>query len=375
MNPESVRGRMARSVSKLPRRMSEGSVIIVVENVDKFNEVEGYPNLNEYDNRIRFSPFTGEIYISTYRENAKRLEQAVGAEVILMQRGANPLQKMSKRWNGYSDIECAIRATGHILDKSNKKGKMVKNTLGAIDLTKHLLSKFESGEVNKENIEMIAQETFQELASLGFINAEKPIRQKLTAQIIKATEKDILERVNPLISRTRLASAWLKAIRELLVAKKVREKFSAILTDLSSERDVERFYLSQVAELVRDMLENQEMNSFKSEVLDLKTLCSDFLTPEKIKVSPYRKPALLVKYCLFGVRNELERNLAIVMSADEQEAVNILDITPIDKIIENAIFRNNAHWEIQDRLALALESMNSALNKGDRDLKKNHLGA
>jgi hypothetical protein len=247
---------------------------------------------------------------------------------------------------------------------------MVKNTRGAISLTQRLLTKFESGEVNRENIEKIVQETSSELALLGFDNAEKPIRQKLALQITNAAGKDKLERLNPLISRTRLASAWLKAIRELLVAKKIREKFFAVETDLLSERTIERFYLSQATVLIQGMLENQNTNDLKSKIPALKEFFSIFLTPEKIKVAPYRKSALLSRYSLFGTRNESERDLLIITSANEQESVDILALAPIDKILQNSLSAKDAYQEIQGRLAESLGSIKNSLDKGDRDLEK-----
>ncbi|MDZ4228108.1 MAG: hypothetical protein U1E54_02575, partial [Candidatus Levybacteria bacterium] len=325
MGSSEVEKRILRSTAKLPSRMMKESLRLVPENVVKFNEIMQYPYLNEKNNKIRFNPFTGEIYISTYRHSSKSESQSQPpeGEIILMQRGRTPSQEIFQRWNQYSDVECAMRSAEHVLEHYGKEERgMVKNTLGAIDLTKRLLTKFESGEVSKENIEKIAQEALRELDVLGFSNAEKPIRQKLALQITKATGKDKLERVNPLISRTRLASAWLKAIRELLVAKKVREKFYAVAMDLLSERSSERFYLSQMATLMQDVLVNQNVIELKSKIDGLKEFSLLYLTPEKIKVAPYRKSALLSRYSLFGVKNESEKKLVITTSANEQEAVN-----------------------------------------------------
>ncbi len=368
-----VEKRILRSTAKLPSRMEKEPLRLVPENVVKFNEVKQYPYLNEDNNKIRFNPFTGEIYLSTYRDSLRKESerQPLEGEIILMQRGRKPLQEILQRWNKYPDVECAIRSAEHVLDRYGKeKGEMVENMRGVINLTKRLLTKFESREVNKENIEKIAQETLHELAVLGFSNAEKPIRQKLALQITNAAGKDKLERVNPLISRTRLASAWLKAIRELLVAKKVREKFSTAITDLLSERAIERFYLSQVTILIQDMLTNQNVDYLKSKISVLKTFSSTFLTPEKIKVAPYRKSALLFHYSLFGVRNESEKDLLIITSANEQESVDMLALIPIDKILADSLYEKRAYQEIQERLSQSLASIKNALDKGAKDLEK-----
>lgn len=373
MGSAEVEKRILRSTAKLPLRMEKESLRLVPENVVKFNEIKQYPYLNENNNKIKFNPFTGEIYISTYRHNSKGelQSQFPEKEIILMQRGRIPSQEIFQRWNQYPDVECAIRSAEHVLERYGKEeGDMVKNTLGVIDLTKRLLTKFESGEVSKENIEKIAQETLQELNTFGFSSAEKPIRQKLALQITNATGKDSLDRVNPLISRTRLASAWLKAIRELLVAKKIREKFYAVSMDLLSERSNERFCLNQVAILIQDILQNQNITELKSKIDGLREFSLFYLTPEKIKAAPYRRPALLARYYLFGAKNESERNLAIAISTDKQEAVNLLTLLPIDKVLANALFKKNTQQEIQERLTESLGAIRKALDKGARDLEK-----
>ncbi len=368
-----VERRILRSTPNLPAKMGKESLHLVPENIVRFNEVKQYPFFNENNRGIRFSPFTGEIYISTYRHSLKNESQSQPSEeeIVLMQRGRKPSQEILQRWNKYPDIECAVRSAEHVLNLYGKEGgEMVDNTRGAINLTKRLLTKFELRGINKENLEIITQETLEELALLGFGDAEKPIRQRIALQITNAVGKDKLERLNPLISRTRLASAWLKAIRELLVAKKVREKFSVVMTDLLSERTIERFYLSQAAILIQDMLENQNSDDLKSKISVLKTFSSTFLTPEKIKVAPYRKAALLSHYSLFGIRNKSEKDLLIVASENEQESLDILSFKPINEVLEGALFKKNACWEVQERLIKSLVTIKNVLDKGGNDLKE-----
>jgi len=363
--------RILGSTSKLPLRMAKEPLFIVPENPIKFNEIKRYLNLNE-NYKIKINPFSGEIYIATYRHNQKEDLQSQHSkdEIVLMQRGRNPSQKIVKRWNSYQDIESAIRSAEHISDRYGKeKGKEVENTRGIIDLTKRLLTKFESGNVSNENIEEITQETSKELAALGFDNAEKPIKQEMASQIINAAGKDKLGRVNPLISTTRLASACLKAIRELLVDKKIREKFSAISMDLESEREVERFYLSQATVLIQKALEKQTISDFKAKIPVLKTYFLTFLSPEKMKVAPYRNPALFSRYSLFGIRNE-DRYLFTKMFPNEQKTLNAINLPPIDKVMREAMFMKTACGEIQERLIESLESINNVLDKGTRDLEK-----
>ena len=89
--------------------MEKEPLFIVPENIIKFNEIKRYLNLNE-NNRIKINPFSGEIYISTYRHTMKEESQDRQSKEkpVLMQRGENPSQKIVKRWNSYPNIESAI---------------------------------------------------------------------------------------------------------------------------------------------------------------------------------------------------------------------------------------------------------------------------
>lgn len=368
-NPESVERRILRSTKKLSVRMGKEPLILVPENPAVLGKVEQYPCLNGNNNKIRFNPFTGEIFISTYRDSEKRQQAKQPTEIILMQRGNNPSRKIARRWARYPDIECAIRSSEHVLERYSKKGGvMVQNTLGVIDLTKRFLDLFESGQVNKDNLKGFMYEAAVELTRCGFAETEKPIRQELADQIIKAAAKDSLDRFNPLISRTRLTSAWVKAIKELLFAKKVREKFSLIEVDLLGERAAERIYLAHSLQLINEVIRAQNISELNPKISILKSFFISFLTPETIKVVPYRKAALVSRYILFGV-NDSEEKLFEAIFIDKQERLEIQSYIPIDKIMEHAIFAKNAFGEIRERLMRSSVFVNNALEKGDRDLE------
>lgn len=371
MSPREVERRFLKLGPRLLQKMTTEPMRLVPENPVKFKEVERYPCLDENDSRVRFNPFTCEVYFSSYRHRIRGEPERpqLEGEVVLMQRGKKPSEEVLLRWSRYPDIEQAIRGAGHILIRYGKEeGQMIKNTRDVISLARNLLSRFGEREVNRENIEQIAQATSEVLARLGFLDAEKPIKQKLAAQIISAAGKDRLQRVNPLISRTRLASAWLKATRELLAAKKVREKFSTILAELSNERDIERFYLSQARELMQEIVISIDIADLRAKVNTLKEFLANFFTPDKVKVAPYRRTALLIAYSLFGVRNKEERNLLIRMLGNEEESKEILSLKPIDGILVDSEDTKRTSLEVQERVAESLAFINFTLEQGRRNL-------
>jgi len=368
-----VERRIIRATSKLPGKMEKESLIIEPENITSFNEVKQFPYLIENNNKIKFDPFTGELYIATYRHNLKKeaSPQMPVENIIYTQPHRKPVETIFKRWSRYLNIESAIRRTEHVLDNYEKSGKRVKDTQGIVSLTKNLLAKFESGEVNNENIEEIARETSDRLALLGFDKAEKPIKQRLAQQITFATGKDTLGRINPLISTTRLASAWLKAIQELLAAKRIREKFSETATGLLSERSLERLYLNQAAKSMQEIMDSQETDDLKLKINFLKDFSLSYLTPEKIKAAPYRRTALLSRYSLFGVKNKDERNLLTGINPVESRVGNFDELLlPIDKVIPNAWFAKRAIGEIQERVYDSLNNINDSLDTGRKALEE-----
>ena len=362
--------RFLRSGPKLQRKMSEGPIILLAENPEKYKKINQFRSHNEFDKWIIFDPFSGEIHISTYRHKRKTRVGNPPEEDILMQRGKKPSEETYLRLSGYPDIEHAIRGVSHILDSYGKKdGEMVVNTKGMIGFTKHLLDKFRQGAVNKENIDEIAKETAVRLGNLGFLDAKKPIRQDLAMQIISAAGLDKMQRVNPLISRTRLASAWLKATRELLVADIIRRKFSAILIYLTTEREFERFYLTQGANLMQETLESKTYNDLTVKVNDLKEFCFAFFIAEKLKASPYRNPAIVANYFLFGAKDWSDKNLLAKMLGDV-ESRKILALRPIDRILTDSKNIEIFPLGVQERVKMALESINGALRKGDENLEE-----
>ena len=101
----------------------------------------------------------------------------------------------------------------------------------------------------------------------------------------------------------------------------------------------------------------------------MKTYFLTFLTPEKMKVAPYRNSALFSRYSLLGIRNE-ERYLFTKMFPNGQKALNALNLSPIDKFMQETVSTKSTYEEIQERLAESLESVNNVLDKGAKDLDK-----
>jgi len=351
--------RILRGGKNLPDRMRQEPRIIVPENTVTVAEVKQYPNLNENDYRIRFNPFTGELYLSAYRHRVSK--EINGAE------NNNPSQEIAQRWNPYTDVESAIRSAKHVLESYDKKdGKMVTKTLGAIGVIKDLLKRFESGEISEVNIDNVGVETLSRLKEYGFEKPQKPIKQKLAEQVLFAAGKDSLQRVNPLISRTRLASAWLKTTRELLVAKNIREKYSEVLIILSAERDIERMYIDSASKLMNDALRSEKIEEL-SEVVDiLRDYFRDFLTSDRMRVAPYRKIALLAGYSLFGPRNDWDEKLIQGMGEEGKKAIEYPQ-DPIDDLLKKPeVFQT----EVMQRLSVVLSSFEKVLDEGEKNLQR-----
>ena len=148
------------------------------------------------------------------------------------------------------------------------------------------------------------------LENAGLLKSKVQNRQNAVRQIMEALAKDNLDRFNPLISRTKLASASIKLLLEKLVSEQTVQKYNYLLSALLFvERDTERFYLEQVLEQALIFL-NLPTNhkEYEKAKLHLESMAFEFLNPECIKVSPYRNTALLFLIYVFGFPEENAAN-------------------------------------------------------------------
>lgn len=89
--------------------------------------------------------------------------------------------------------------------------------------------KFREGPITKDQLEQWSQEAVELITQAGLTSATDETKRKLATMLAKATKPDSLKRINPMVSRIRLRSAFLATTRRIVTAELVRRKFSANL--------------------------------------------------------------------------------------------------------------------------------------------------
>jgi hypothetical protein len=368
-----VEMRTWRGNKTLDARMGSESVQIVHENPEKA-PIAQLPRLLS-DRRIRVDPLTGYVYTLSYRDpGQKDITHLITEENTVYQRGESPKKVSLQRPNRYHDIESAIRSMEHVFDKYERHdGSEVGKTKKAVEVMRRILPEFRGNTPSEERLAEISEMAIRELTAAGFTNAEKIIKQDLAEQIIRATQVDVLGRVNPLISRSVIASAWVKTTRELLFEKKVREKYSYLYALLSNEREMERFYLVQA---VRGGIDNISARGEKNHeagnaIRNFEHFSRQYLG-FRINVNPYRGPAMYTHVSLFGPRFEGQIQILRAYAGNEETA-NILTIRPIQNVYLDTTRSAMSRWEeISERLSTAREDLVAALAIGEIDINKNN---
>lgn len=138
-------------------------------------------------------------------------------------------------------IESAIRQQGHIikgsLDTEVRQARIIVNGVN------NLANRYIKGEVNRGNVEALARSTGDFLEKTDLVSPKDSDKKKMLEMLLKATQKDRLGRINPLISRIRARSAYLAASKRLIVQGFVVTKFETIRQLLLYERETTRWIL------------------------------------------------------------------------------------------------------------------------------------
>lgn len=369
------------------RRIEEGMPVprFYTHETEAYKRWQSFPSFfpwnPEFRLKVRVHPHTGEVGIKSYRPKRRDapatdiifdLKQKPGASVTRRAKdgGVVPV------WSAFDSVETAIRATSHIAEKYDPAGGeqigKIKNTREKIET---LLARFRTQRFTLEDLQAIARETARFLADHGFVTAVKPVKQNIFEQSVQAAGPDSLGRVNSLISRTRLGSAWLKVVGEIIAADKAFEKYSRLFLLLNEERDHQRFYIEQGLSHMEELI-NEEVPSHRFEnrliMFFRDKYAAIYLNRERITAAPYRAPVAFALAFLFGFQNVDDRYvLARMLPKNLFQDLVSNRFTPVDEILNNAeIDRIVAQHIAQARLESAYGLLQSFLITGEQNLAK-----
>lgn len=257
------------------QRMDSKRPVISLENSAIAN-IKGMPHLFLGDDRVRFHPFTGELYVSRYRDTE-----------------SGPKQGFPR----FSDMEGAMGYTTHLMASYHpESGDVVKRTARLHEFVVEKLNAFGSNSVTDDDLDLFRAETEQRLGELGFSTAIKPNKVLIDKQVRKGVGPDNLARRNPLVSRSRLASALLKLYMEGQFEDRVMQKYTELFFMLLGEYQYERAYTEGVLTELQDPNSELEMLQATGEMISSRM---------PVKIAPFRIPVMQAHVAIFADKKRL----------------------------------------------------------------------
>lgn len=277
-----------RAGRRLQHRVPDSKAFIVPEDPEKSEYVLQQPRLFPRDHRIRHNP-EGEVFIVSYRGKAKKKEEQQPGKVSLI------------RWSRYSDIETAIRGAEHVRKKYDipNNGEAIGNIRNVIDLVKDLSLELQQRGVTDIGMGLMSTKAGEVLLQNGYDTAVKPGKIKIFEQIMSATNLDSLDRVNPSRSRLILSHVWIDLIQELLVGRRVEEKYKTVREKLIRSREFQRFLLSQAAAYIDESVSQRTGHHEEERTTgELKTFAREYLSSHFINTMPYSQVAAVSRFLI-----------------------------------------------------------------------------
>jgi len=243
--------RRERMLAHAPTR----AVRVIKEETQR--EIAPFPTLAWEDPHpypLKFDPSTGEILVPVWRE-AKIIKNN-GQRSLAEPEGLIQLRRRREHLVDFRDLpdrkvvvlnylrannlEAAIRQQVHIIDAYRSEGKeteQIDQVWAWLDLQ---LKATLTGGINKKTLSALARQTAGFLESSGLTEVRNLTKKKISKRLAQAASLDSLDRVNPLVMRTRIRSAYLEAVKREMLSVLVSEKFEPFLAILLMEREYTR---------------------------------------------------------------------------------------------------------------------------------------
>jgi hypothetical protein len=224
-------------------------------------------------------------------------------------------------------IEAAMRQQNEIAhDYGKNRGPEDDRITEITNRLYEISSAFSMGDVKSEqDLNALAMDVEDLFKTHGIIDTGDSVWQKVVEYTMKAADKDRLNRINPLISRTRVRAAFLAITEREMIGRSIGTKADKVYRRLSIVRNVIRMKIKTAADALNDNLGEYggvERCTVKTgwnlEQL-LKTISQDVLG--NIQPAPYLEPVLASRAILIGeqmFKNNNEKQAGLrILSADQ----------------------------------------------------------
>ncbi len=348
---------LKRTHSDIPGDLERKRTIILPHEMTQDFDPASLPQLG--DRRIRHSE-QGKLYIDKY--HGMDIQVALPNITANAEIRFDQVDVSKKLWPELDDVESAIRYTRHIADSYDKRTGQETVSL----LTINRAIKFIGQELQKKGAERmswneIALYGAQEIVRSGFDAARSREKVDMVNFLMRALQKDSINRENPSRTRWMLAHLYKPITMRLMTNEHIFNKYRHLESVLYSERARDRFPFEVFCEDVEELVAMGERNreaEFLEEKIKLDALTE--LAPSKIRTAPYVQMAAEIRYGLAGRNTEEDIRKLRKYLPEEKVEVIISQPTYYDlKFIPEGRKNRLMHMAIkaQDQLLVADENL------------------
>jgi hypothetical protein len=238
----------------------------------------------------RFDPVSGSVW-TTRLGNIK-----TGSEYLIFKKPVTSkkvdLDNIPRSWSvkrlipqeHKSGIESAMRQQDEIAhDYSGKKYGVEYQKVEALLTQIHNLSEiFQKPNLSFNDFGDMATKTVNILKSeIGISTSRDNIQNRIVKSILKSKEKDRLGRVNPMISRIHLRSAYLNAVKQEIYSGFVEQKAKRVYDLLFVERNTTRSLIENAVEAI------DELGGFGKNKIGNSILTEEFYRADPAKITDH----------------------------------------------------------------------------------------
>lgn len=346
---------------KILGRIPSGAIRVVKKEVQE--NIFPLPPLAYKDHRqatLHFSRFTGEIFVPIWREIIPspvegRLSLGDHLALVQLRRPREhrvDFENLPKRkvvelvLAKTNNLEAAIRQQLHIMD-SYQEGKEAQQILTIVDWINFQLEATLKGKLSEDSLKSLAQETAQFLISSGLSSAKLTTKRLIGESLINATRL-VKGRINPLVMRVRIRSAYLRAVEREIMPALIGGKFGSFLGILLMEREMTRQTIQGGTEDLDTMVgitkrgaaifEKTEWKSSEGEKQGMETVLKAVARSlARVRVLPYLPAARMAAINLVGCR-EKKRELNRGIIGEETDELFFLH--PVVKLLQVGNFQD-----------------------------------
>ncbi len=337
----------------------------------------------------RYDSINGAVYTTRWgealtKETPEGRKEVVEAEkfVILRQpkyRKNVSLTTLPKSWTigrlipqkVWDGIEAAMRQQYEIKEAS--RGGVGTDQIQVEELfaaIRGLSQKYVRGEVTKENLQDMAEQTQALLEREGVLSAKDQFLQDLKEALTLAFQEDSRGRFNPLAARMRLYRAMRNLTKREVETWLTRRKSNKVFNLLYVEREDERSSLTDVREAVVEVGKHPVLSDtifryrpesiFDEDITEIRRVLKGIgQTLQSVRVAPYLLPAKLADVMLRS--NQFRKKW------EEQRLRKILEVGGVEgemerPSVEDLIMQRNA-FEAAKRLRNVYNLLDSALSR------------